>query len=240
MKIVKFYTTTFAIFIFALLLADMPALAQKVKGNGNIKSQNRSVSGFEGLDVSGGFEVHVTLGNTESVKIEADENLLNNIKTEVRSGVLHIYNDGSLTTKNTMKAFITLKELNSLDISGGVKVIGNSTFKPKSFKMDLSGASNIKLDLQTQNLSADMSGASKVVLTGKADKLWLNMSGASDVDAASLEAKDVKVEASGASKVKVFAKESLNIDASGASQIKYKGSPSITSDTSGGTKISKL
>ncbi len=240
MKIVKFYTTTLAIFVLALLLADVPAIAQRIQGNGNIKTQNRDVSGFSGLDVSGGFEVQVTKGNNESLRIEADENLLDNIRTEVKNGVLHIYNEGNISTKKSMKAYVTLKELNSLDISGGVKVIGNSTFNPKTFKMDLSGASNVKLDLMTSRLVADMSGASKVALTGKADQILLDMSGASDVDAADLEAKNVKVEASGASKVKVFAKESLAINASGASNVKYKGSPRITSDTSGGTRISKL
>lgn len=240
MKTVQVYTTTLAILIVALLLADVPAMAQRIKGNGNIKTQDRNVSGFTGLDVSGGFEVQVTQGNNEGLRIEADENLLDNIKTEVRNGVLHIYNEGNITTKNSMKAYVTVKELNSLDISGGVKVTGRSTFKPKAFKMDLSGASNIKLDLVTERLVADMSGASKIALTGRADVLLLNMSGASDVNAEDLEAKDVKVEASGASKVRVFAKESLAIDASGASQVRYKGSPSITSETSGGTKISKI
>lgn len=240
MKIVKFYSTTLSFFVLALMLADVPAMAQRIKGNGNIKTQDRDVSGFTGLDVSGGFEVQVTQGNNEGLRIEADENLLDNIKTEVKNGVLHIYNEGNITTKNSMKAYVTLKELNSLDISGGVKVVGKSTFKPKTFKMDLSGASTIKLDLVTERLVADMSGASKIALTGRADELLLNMSGASDVDAEDLEAKDVKVEASGASKVRVFAKESLAIDASGASQVRYKGSPSITADTSGGTKISKI
>lgn len=240
MKIAKFYTTTLAIFVFALMLAEVPAMAQKLKGNGNMQTQDREVSGFKGLDVSGGFEVYVMLGNNEGVRIEADENLLENIKTEVKGGVLHIYNEESITTKSTMKAFVTLRELNSLDISGGVKVISKSTFKTANFKMDLSGASNVQLALDTNKLTAEMSGASKIALTGKADQLVLDMSGASKVEAENLEAKNVKVEASGASKVKVFATESLAIDASGASHVWYKGSPSITSETSGGTRISKL
>lgn len=240
MKITRFYTTTLAILAFAFTLAAMPAMAQKIKGNGNIQTQDRKVSGFTGLDVSGGFEVHVTLGNNEGVRIEADENLLENIKTDVKGGVLHIYNEESISSKKTMKAYVTLRELNSLDISGGVKVIGNSTFKSADFKMDLSGASNVKLKLDTNKLTAEMSGASKVALDGRADQLILDMSGASDVDAENLEAKKVRVDASGASKVKVFAKESLDIDASGASLVRYKGSPSISSETSGGTRISKL
>lgn len=240
MSIAKFYTTTLAVFVLSLMLVDLPAMAQRIKGNGNIKTENRKVADFKGLDVNGGFEIQVTLGNNESVRIEADENLLGNIKTEVKKGILHIYNEGSITTKNKMKAYVTLRELNSLDISGGVKVIGKSTFKVPEFKMELSGAANIQMALETTKLTAGMSGASKITLTGRADNLSLNMSGASNVNAEDLEANIVSVDASGASKVRVFAKESLNIDASGASHVAYKGSPSITSETSGGTRISKL
>lgn len=242
MKIVKFYTTTVAIFVLALMLADLPAMAQRnsIKGNGNIQSQDRKVSGISGLDVSGGFEVQVTQGNNEGVRIEADENLLSQIKTEVRNGILHIYNEESISSKNKMKAYVTLKELNSLDISGGVKIVGNSIFKPESFKMDLSGASNINLNMETSKITADMSGASKVTLKGKADEVTMNISGASNIDTEELQAKNVKIEASGASKVKVFAKDSLHIGASGASHVSYKGTPSISSDTSGGARISKL
>jgi hypothetical protein len=240
MKIAKLYSATLSIFVLGLLLADVPAMAQQIKGNGNIRAQDRNVSGYQGLDVSGGFEVHVTQGNNESLRIEADENLLDNVKTEVKNGVLHIYNAENINTKNTMKAYVTLKELNSLDISGGVKVVGMSAFRPKTFKMDLSGASNVKLDLMTDKITAGMSGASQIALTGRADQLILNMSGASKVDAENFESNKVKVKASGASTVKVFAKEVLDINASGASHVRYKGSPSITSNTSGGTRISKL
>jgi len=236
----KCYAATLAVFVMALLLADLPLMAQQLKGNGNLQTQTRKVSDFTGIDVSGGFTVEITQGNTESLKLEAEENLLDNIKTEVRNGVLHIYNDKSLSTNKGMKAYITLKELNKIDISGGVKVIGNSTFKTNAMDLDMSGGSKVALAVDTKKLTADMSGASKVELKGRADELLMDMSGASKVEAADLEAKRVKVSASGASKVSVFAKEALDINASGASAIYYKGSPRITSETSAAARISKL
>lgn len=241
MKIRKFSAATAVAFAFAFLFLNVAAFAQNnIRGNGNMQTQDRNVSNFKGINVGGGFTVELTQGNKESLRIEAEENLLGNIVSEVKNGVLHIYNKDGISTNKGMKAYITLKELNSIDISGGVKVTGNSTFRSNAMALDMSGASSVKLAIETKSLKADMSGASKVELTGRADEVRWSMSGASNVNAENLEAQKVDVNASGASKVRVFASERLSINASGASNIAYKGTPSITSDVSGGTKISKL
>ncbi|HEY4650713.1 MAG TPA: head GIN domain-containing protein [Pontibacter sp.] len=226
-------------FILALLLANA-VQAQQVKGNGNLQTQTRKVSGFTGVKVSGGFAVEIKQGNKEEVRIEAEENLMDNIKTVVKNGVLHIYSEGSINTKKGMKAYVTVDKLNKVDISGGVKVVGLSTFKANTFDLDMSGGSNVKLAIDATTITADMSGASKVVLTGRANEVSLDMSGASNVDASELVAKKVKVGASGASKVKVNASELLDINASGASHVAYAGSPRINAETTAATRITKL
>ena len=93
MKTIQFYMTTLAVLTIALLLADAPLMAQQLRGNGNIQTQDRNVSGFEGINVGGGFTVELTQGNKESLRLEAEENLLDNNKKELRNGVLHIYNE---------------------------------------------------------------------------------------------------------------------------------------------------
>lgn len=238
----NFYKSIFSVLVLALMLANLPVLAQrnKIKGDGELVSQNRAVSGFKGINVSGGFAVEITQGNSESVRIEAQENLLSSIQTEVKNGVLHIYTSNNITNSKGMKAYITLKELNSVSISGGVKVTGKSTFKANSFDLDMSGGSKVQLAIDTKKLKMDMSGASKVVLTGQADEVAMDMSGASKVDASELEAKRVRVGASGASAVKVYAKDALSIDASGATKVDYRGNPKITSTASPAAKITQM
>jgi hypothetical protein len=242
MRTNNFYKSILSVLVLALMLANLPALAQRqhIKGTGEPVSQNRNASGFKGINVSGGFAVELTQGGKEGVRIEAQENLLNSIQTEVKNGVLHIYTSDNITTNKGMKAYITVKELNSVNISGGVKVTGKSTFKANSFDLDMSGGSKVTLALNTKKLKADMSGASKVDLSGQADELVMNMSGSSSVMATELQARNVRVEASGASKVKVFAKESLHVSASGASKVEYNGNPSVTTEVSGASKISKM
>lgn len=240
MNIVKYYTTAVVACVLSIVCLAGPASAQQVRGNGNVQTQDRNVSGYKGLQVSGGFSVELTKGNTESVRIEAEENLMEHIKTEVKNGVLHIYSEGNINTSKGMKAYVTARELNSLSISGGVKISSGSTFQANTFKLDLSGGSKVTLALDVNKLDAEMSGASKVELTGRADEVLMDLSGASNITAENLAAKRVKIGASGASKVRVSASEELDINASGASNVQYKGSPKITSDVSAAARISRL
>lgn len=120
MSIKKIYTATFGVFALAFLLFSTSAVtAQSLRGNKQMTTQNRKVSGIKGIDVSGGFVVELTQGSNEGVRLEAEENLIDNIKTEVRNGILHIYNDKSISTNKGMKAYVTLKDLERIDISGG-------------------------------------------------------------------------------------------------------------------------
>ena len=48
---------------------------KRVHGNGNIKTEERTVSSFKNLEVSSSFNVYLTQGDLKPVKIEGDENL---------------------------------------------------------------------------------------------------------------------------------------------------------------------
>lgn len=241
MNIKNLQKGAFGLFVFAFLLLNVSAaMAQGLRGNGKIASQDRNASNIKGIDVGGGFVVEVTQGSNEGVRIEAEENLLDNIKTEVRNGVLHIYNDRSVNSSKGMKAFVTLKDLESINISGGAKIIGTSSFKSPMLKLDMSGGSNVKLNIVTEQVKGSLSGASKLVLQGKSPEVNMQLSGASKVEASELEAHQVRIQASGASSVKVYAQKELEINASGASSVYYKGSPTITSDVSSAARVGRL
>ena len=62
-------------------------------------------------------------------------------------------------------------------------------------------------------------GASRADIDGSANDLNIDVSGASKVDADELNAQNVVVEASGASKANVYAIQSIDARASGASSI---------------------
>lgn len=189
------------------------------KGSGHMASEVRDLKGFRAIDVGGVFHVEITAQKEFSVEVEADDNLLQYIKTEVRGGKLNIEMDKKVSTKNPMRIRISAPDIDDLDVSG---------------------AANVTItDLKNTGISVDSSGASKIKIMGETAKLAVDVSGATKVDAEHLKSENATVEASGASHVGVNVTGQLRADASGASKIVYSGSPTnVEKKSSGASHIS--
>ena len=187
---------------------------KRTNGSGNVVTEIRDITGFRGVNVSGVFHVEVTARKDFAVEVEADDNLVALVKTEVRGGVLHIETERHVSTENGLRIRISAPDIENIDASGVAKVT----------------LTNVK----NRELRVDTSGASKLYLNGETGRLSVEGSGASFVDAENLKAEAANVNASGASRVVVFATGELRSDASGASRIVYSGSPTIIEKTSSG------
>jgi Putative auto-transporter adhesin, head GIN domain len=189
----------------------------KVSGSGNVITETRDVRDFSSIDVSGIFKVEATAQKDFRVEVQADDNLLPFITTEVRGGVLHIEAEKRLK-------------------SNGPIIIRVSA--PDVEHVEASGVSNVSIkDLNSERFDADTSGKSHVSVQGMAENLDIDVSGASEVDAAELTSQNAKVDASGASKVTVNVSRQLDADASGASRIYYSGPAAVNKNTSGASSV---
>jgi len=189
------------------------------KGSGHNRSEFRDVRDFKSVDVGGVFHVEVTEQKDFSVEVEADDNLLPMIKTEVRGGKLEIETDGKISPKSTIRIRISAPNIEELEVSGVANVTVN--------------------DLKNANFAIDSSGASKIKVAGTTSGLTVDVSGATKVDADALTSSSAEVEASGASHVYVNVSGNLRADASGASHITYSGSPTnVEKKSSGASRIS--
>lgn len=190
-----------------------------VKGSGQTASEVRDLTGFKAIDVGGVFHVDITAQKDFGVEVEADGNLLQYIKTEVRGGTLRIEMDKKVSTKNPMRIRISAPDIDDLEVSGSANVTIN--------------------DLKNTGLTVDSSGASKIKIAGETTKLTVDVSGATKVDAEGLRAENGIIEASGASHVSVNVTGHLRADASGASKIVYSGTPAnVEKKSSGASHIS--
>ena len=191
-----------------------------VQGSGKVATEQRNVSDFSKVDVGGVFQVEIIAGKEYSVEVQADDNLLPLIKTEVRGGTLQISSEKRFSTRNDIKVRITAPNIEGIEASGASKV----------------NASAIK----SESLDVDTSGASKVSVAGEARQLNIQVSGASNIDATNLNAVDADVDASGASKVSVNATGNLKAEASGASSVNYSGNPAnVEKRTSGASRVNQ-
>ena len=211
-----------------------------VKGDGNVVKQERTIGSFNEIEVGGAFRVFLSQGNEEKLIVEADENLLDIITTEVRGNTLEISTNKDIRNYDALNIYLTFKEIEELDISGACKLSADNKLRFDDLDLECSGASNVELKFSANNLDMDFSGASDVELYGSADKVELEVSGASNLDAFEFETNYFDIDVSGASHAKIFVKEELSAEVSGAASLKYKGSPVITNhDVSGAGSMKK-
>jgi hypothetical protein len=211
-----------------------------VKGNGNIVKQERQISSFNSLEVGGAFKVFLTQGEKESLTVEADENLLEFITTEVRGNTLKISTTKDINNTNALNIYLTITNLDEMDISGACKLTCENKLKLNDLDMECSGASDVDLKLSANNIKLEFSGASQIDMFGSANEVSLDLSGASDLDALELEAEKYSADISGASHAKIYVKSELSVNVSGAASLKYKGEPKlIQTDVSGAGSLKK-
>ena len=189
-----------------------------VKGSGNVQTEKRELANFKAIEVGGAFEVEVVAQKEFGVEIEADDNLLPLIETEVRGGTLEISSEKSIKSKQRIRVRISAPDIESIQVSGASKV-SLANVKNDSLKVYSSGASKIKVDGETRNLDIELSGASKV-------------------EAESLKTENVTVDGSGASSAFVNVSGDLKADLSGASNVTYTGNPrNLQKSTSGASSV---
>lgn len=205
-----------------------------IKGDGDVIKQERKVSGFTSVEVGGAFTVYLYQGNKESLTVEADKNLMEFIKTEVKGDRLEIYTDGKNISKFTkMNIYLTFQELEMLDISGAADVFGEGEMQFEDLILEASGASELEIDMEASMLRLDISGASEVELMGTATSFSGECSGASELDAYEFVIKHCEIDVSGAADARINVTDMLEVEVSGAASVKYKGSPKLRSDVSG-------
>jgi hypothetical protein len=198
-----------------------------IKGNGNVVKQERNVAGFSAIEVGGAFKVYLTQGDQEKLVVEADENLLDVIKTEVNGKTLKIYTKEDIRNSEALNIYITFKSLKNIDISGACNLISENKLSFDDLELECSGASDVMLTMSANEVEMDISGASQLELLGSAQNVHLDLSGASRMDALEFEVTDLDADISGASHGKMMVTGELSADVSGAASFKYKGDPKI-------------
>lgn len=201
-------------------------LADAVKGNGNVIIQDREVAPFHELLVDGVFDVYVTQGDKESVKVETDENLQDQIIVENKGNVLHLSGPHRVKKSTKMNLYVTVKDLTRIKTIGIGDLHTQSSIQGTSLQLDISGVGDLVMDLNYSNVQIDCSGVGDITLKGKTNKLNIHSSGVGDLKAYDLAAAEVHLSQSGVGDAEVYAENAIDIDFSGVGDVHYKGNPS--------------
>ncbi|WP_339840665.1 head GIN domain-containing protein [uncultured Maribacter sp.] len=216
-----------------------------IKGNGNNVTIERNTGNYDGVAVSGWFDVDLVSGNEGEITLQGEENLLEYIITEVKDGKLVIktkkgVNLKTSSWKSEIRITVPVESINTVSMSGSGDIVGKTTIKTDKFTTSMSGSGDITLDIDTGSISANMSGSGDINLSGNTTDFDATISGSGDIEAYDLEADNVNATISGSADIQVTAKKSIKARVSGSGDISYRGNPEkVDTKTSGSGDISK-
>lgn len=197
------------------------------KGSGKMISKAHTVTFFDAIDLSGAYNVALSKGSTPGVSIETDDNLHELIVIETRDGVLSITSDReSILRPSRMDLFIVYTDdIKKITVSGACKLTSSEKLVSDQLFFNLSGASDLHLEVETESLMTKVSGAGNIHLFGTASRHRIELSGASNLNAKDLLTQETQISLSGAGSADVYASESLDASLSGVGKIQYHGDP---------------
>jgi putative autotransporter adhesin-like protein len=187
-----------------------------IRGNGHIKTGDRTVGAFAEIDIGGAFEIEWQNGSP-ALQITTDENLLRYVESDVSGDTLRLRTHDQIWPTHGIKVLISSPTRTAARIRGAVRLAAKQLTGPK-FALEASGASRVSLDGNVNELLADMTGAS-------------------ELDASGLQTKIAEISTTGAGDVEIAVTETLKVSITGAGKVSYSGNPTIEKHIAGAGSI---
>jgi len=209
---------------------------------GENKRETRSVGDFDGIGLAIPANLYLTQGSKNEIIIEANEDVLEKIETEMNGSALNIKFEKWYNYRGAGKIeiFITVKNINSLVVSGSGDIIAKSAIKAKSLDFVVSGSGSVLIDdLAVQNVHAVITGSGDIRIKGNqmADELEVTVTGSGDFEAGELEFEEADLGITGSGSIYAFVNDELEAQITGSGKIYYKGNPLIDANITGSGKI---
>ena len=204
---------------------------QTIEGNGKLVTKDITVASFNSLQASGVYELKLSQGAKEAVKIEADENLQQYITVRNEGNRLVIDMDKLKTknfrSKNKMRVYVTFKNLKEMDLKTVGNVVSEKQLSFNDLTLNTKSVGNVDLDLSAKKLDLNNKSVGDVRLSGKADEAVVKNKGVGSFHAGSFIVKTMNIENDGVGGAEVNAEKDLKVKDSFLGKVRNKGSASV-------------
>lgn len=203
--------------------------SKEVDGNGRMTSQNRNVSEYDQVSLTGSMDVELIPGREGNLKVAAEENLLEYIVTEVKGSRLHIsvqegYNlDPS--RNNQIVITVPFETLDEVSLTGSGDISSSREIQAENFQIKITGSGDVSLPLVASNVRARITGSGDISLRGKAKNFDCTVTGSGDISAFEFKCETVDATVTGSGDLQVYASRELKAKTPGSGDIVYKGNP---------------
>ena len=245
-----------AIFLFGIIFAS----CEKNKGNGQITSETRQLESFSKVESAGAYSVFVSHDSKSEVKIEAESNLLQYIRTEVHNGILLIDNSQNINPDFEIKIYVKTPDINALLLSGSgiieadslvgdnaeVNISGSGIIETRIIADHVvvqnsgSGLLNLEFADSTITIEHTTSGSGLANFSGRANFGNFEISGSGHINALDLVLNELNATISGSGNMNVNVIDFLKVLIPGSGSVFYTGDPELDITITGSGTVNKL
>lgn len=228
--------------LFAVTACGSGGVLNAVRGSGTVIQETRDVTRFDEIRLGGSGRLIISQGDTFSLTILAEDNIMPLLTSEVSGWNLNlgVQRNTSINPTRTIEYRVTMPNLKGVHLSGSASVEVEEGFAMEQFDLRLSGSSSARVaDFTAQRTSINISGSGSVTLAGTSDDLDVNISGSGELNGSELATRRAEIRVSGTGNCTVQVSDSLDVRISGAGHIRYIGDPTVSQQISGIGSVSK-
>ncbi|MDP5104836.1 head GIN domain-containing protein [uncultured Polaribacter sp.] len=237
-------TTTFKIlivlFVATLLSSCNSNMFNSATGNRNVTIEDRTKKEpFTAMKVSSGLELYISQGSKNKITVEADENLHELIKTEVKDGVLTIYSEKNIWKAKARKIYVTIKEVEVVAATSGAEVYTKETLTVKNLTVSATSGAEINISVDADSIETVATSGADIAISGISNTHISKATSGASIDAFKLQSKNVTAIVTSGADINVYASEKMDGKATSGGDIDFKGNPKkINKTTTSGGSVS--
>lgn len=235
---------SFLTLLFAIISIGFFSSCQKVKGEGEITTEERPTTRFTDVNSEIGDKVIITQGGDYKITINGQQNIINQIETFVEYNKLTIrYKSGAkIESHKPLEVFVNLPELKHVLLNGSGDMVLLHQIEANNLAFSILGSGKIIADaVHSNTITTNINGTGSLeVSSGKTRTETLNLFGSGHIDFSNMVADTATVVLSGSGDIKVNVTNYLEAKISGSGTIYYTGDPEIIKDIKGSGEVKPL
>lgn len=215
MKTVLFSFLTLSLFLLNSCSADAQKWGRSIKGEGPVVEKTYDMDDFSGLGLGISANVYIKKGNSNTVTIKGQENILENIKMEVDDESLNLEFDRNVGDAEPITVYLEMDDITALAIGGSGDIKVEDRF------------------MELGSVELAIGGSGSIELVGSARSVELSVAGSGDMKCGDLETDRAEVNIAGSGDVTIHVNNDLEVNIVGSGDVRYKGNPKVESNIVG-------
>jgi hypothetical protein len=209
-----------------------------IKGNGKTSSVSRNLPSFNKVHTKGRLKVFLSQGGNTQLKINADENLIPLVNSEVENGELKLRLTKRIGSGENVEVYLTAdSNLNEIEIEGRSHVETTTELKGEKLNIKTTAGGTGKLQVKYHELFNESSAGGNLTLLGVSNIATFIFTSGGNLDAEELTVNEATANGASGGTASLNVTKKLNIDVSSGAHLTYKGDASLgeAQQSSGGS-----